>query len=238
MAQVKILLVDDVEMFLRVEKTFFQRSGVKLLVARSGREALDLVRSERPHLVFMDLYMPEMNGDEACRAIKADPVMKFTPVVMVTSSDRPGDLERCRDARCDGIVHKPIDPQAFLSTAERFLGIATRAAPRVEARLQVRYGVDQSQLLDNYLINISTGGLFLETSSPLPEETPLVLEFALPDRPKPIRCRGRVAWVNPSQTPRKPDLPAGMGIQFVDLALADMQAIREFIKQEKLAPDW
>lgn len=238
MTPLKILLVDDVELFLKVEKTFFQRSGVTLLVAKSGRQAVDLVRSERPHLVFMDLYMPEMNGDAACREIKSDPALRLTPVVMVTNGDRQADLDRCQDSGCDAIVRKPINKQAFLDTARKFLAVATRQAPRVKARLQVRHGTGGQQLLNNFSINISTGGLFLETTEPLAAETPLVLEFTLPDRPRPIRCRGRVAWVNQPESPKKADLPPGMGIQFVDLGLSDMQAIRDFIKGETLTPSW
>lgn len=238
MNPLKILLADDVELFLELEKTFFRREGVSLLVARTGQEALDLVRTERPHLVFMDLHMPELDGDEACRQIKADPVLRYTPVVMVTHGGREPDLERCRQAGCDEVVLKPINRHQFLETARRFLNIVARNAPRFPARLKVRYGVAREKLLSDFSINVSTGGLFLETEAPLPEDTPLFLEFDLPDRIKGICCGGRVAWVNAPEAPKKPLLPAGMGIQFVELSLADMQMIREFIKTKDLDPSW
>lgn len=238
MTPLKVLLADDVELFLELEKSFFRRAGVTLLVARSGQETVELVRSERPHLVFMDLFMPGMNGDAACRVIKDDPLLRKTPVVMVTHGGREEDLDRCRLAGCDEIVLKPINRHQFLETARRFLAIAARTAPRIKAKLQVRYGLHEEHLLSNYSLNISTGGLFLETSEPLQEDAPLVLEFVLPDRKDPIRCRGRVAWVNSPLNPVKPQLPPGMGIQFLDLLLADMQAIREFMRSEGLSPDW
>ncbi len=238
MTSLKVLLADDVELFLELEKSFFRRAGVTLLVARSGQQAVELVRSERPHLVFMDLFMPGMNGDVACRAIKADPLVCKIPVVMVTHGGREEDLSRCRLAGCDEIVLKPINRHQFLETARRFLAIAARSTPRVKAQLQVRYGQHKEHLLNNYSLNISTGGLFLETVEPLPENTPLELEFVLPDRQDPIRCRGRVAWVNSPSGPVKPQLPPGMGIQFLDLLLVDMQAIREFMRGEDLSPDW
>lgn len=238
MPPLKVLLADDVQLFVELEKTFFRRQDVTLLVARTGEEAVELVRSERPHLVFMDLFMPKMDGDEACRLIKADPELRFTPVVMVTQGGHESDLARCREAGCDEIVLKPIDRHRFLETAHRFLAIAARSAPRVTAHLQVRFGAADGELLTDYTINLSTGGVFLETSRVLPENSPLWLEFSLPDRSEPIQCRGRVAWTNPEEGPKKPQLPPGMGIQFLDLPMAEMQAIREFMKRHALAPAW
>jgi len=236
MTPLKVLLVDDVELFLALEKTFFHREGLTVLLARNGQEALDMVRAERPHLVFMDMYMPLLGGEDACQRIKADPELRSTPVVMVTQAGEEGDLERCRRAGCDEIVFKPINRSQFLETARRFLHLSTRNAPRVEARLRVQYGDAMEHLLDNYCINLSTGGLFLETSEPLDEGAPLYLEFHLPGRSTPVRCHGRVAWVNGACAPQKPQLPSGVGVQFTDLGLADMQLIREFVKNRALAP--
>ncbi|HKK01215.1 MAG TPA: response regulator, partial [Desulfuromonadales bacterium] len=103
MSHRKILLVDDVELFLELEKTFFNRAGFQLLVARTGQEAYDLAVSERPDLIFMDLFMPQMNGDEACRLLKADPALAAIPVVMVTQGGHEEELRRCRQAGCNDI---------------------------------------------------------------------------------------------------------------------------------------
>ena len=235
MTPLNILLVDDVELFLELEKTFFRREGMTILLARNGREALAIARAERPKLIFLDLYMPEMDGEEACRQIKADPALRDIPVVMVTQGGREEDLARCRRAGCDEIVLKPINRHQFLETAYHFLDIPSRRQMRFDARIQVRYGAAQERVLENYSINVSTGGLFLETSEPLPESSPLFLEFALPERSTRIRCRGRVAWVNPPDRPKSPALPSGMGVQFLDLTLADMHLIRDFTRNKEVS---
>lgn len=80
----KILLADDVELFLELEKTFFRRESFELLIARTGQQAWDLTQAETPDLVFMDLFMPGMDGDAACRLIKQQPQTASIPVVMVT----------------------------------------------------------------------------------------------------------------------------------------------------------
>jgi len=234
----KILLADDVELFLELEKTFFRRENFELRVARDGRQAFEIIAAERPDLVFMDLYMPIMNGDECCLRVKNDPGLRSTPIVMVTQAGREVDLAKCRQAGCDEILLKPINRHLFVDTARRLLAVAAREAQRVRARLEVRYGPDRLQLLCNYSVNISAGGLFLKTDDPLPVDTPLDLEFTLPSRQQPICCSGRVAWVNHPVLLHKPELAAGMGVQFIDLRLDDMHAIRDFIKQESLSPSW
>lgn len=234
----KILLADDVELFLELEKTLFRREHFDLLTACDGRQAFEIIVAERPALVFMDLYMPGMNGDECCRRVKNDPALHSTPIVMVTQGGREEDLARCRLAGCDDILLKPINRHLFVDAARRLLAVAAREARRVTARLEVRYGPDRQQLLCNYSVNISTGGLFLETDDPLPVDTPLALEFTLPSRQATIRCAGRVAWVNHPVLLTKSEMAAGMGVQFVDLRLDDLHAIRDFIKEEVLEPSW
>jgi len=234
MTQKKVLLVDDVELFLELEKTFLRREEVTVLVARSGQQAVEMTLSERPDVVFMDLFMPEMNGDEACRLIKQDPDCGNIPVVMVTHGGRESDIELCRNAGCDDILLKPISRKQLLQTAHRYLQIVERCAPRIPAKLTVRYGQEMGSLLSDYSVNISTGGLFLETESPLPVDSLLQLDFPLPGRTNPVICQARVAWINAPNRPGHLQLPSGMGLQFLDLSLDDLQSIRDFVKQESL----
>lgn len=86
----KILLVDDVNMFLELQKTFLKLSSVHLFTAQDGVEALQVMRKERPSLVFMDLHMPRMDGAECCARMKADAESKAIPVVMITSEGKGG----------------------------------------------------------------------------------------------------------------------------------------------------
>ncbi|HTP66454.1 MAG TPA: TIGR02266 family protein [Geobacteraceae bacterium] len=238
MEQKKIVIADDVELFLMLEKTFFNREGFELITARNGREALEAIRNERPDLVFLDLHMPEMDGDECCRHVKGDDMLRHIPIVMVTSAGREADVERCRSAGCDEIVHKPINRHDFMATARRFLQVTERSAQRFGVRLRVHYGAFPGDLLNDYSIDLSTGGLFLATDHILSADTPLNMEFMLPENEATIRCKGRVAWINDKEGRKKTSLPAGMGVQFLDLTLADLDAIRDYIKKANLEPLW
>jgi len=117
----RILLVDDVRLFLELEKSFLHLAQVELLTAANGEEALAIIRRERPDLVFLDLYMPVLDGAACCAAIKGDPELSATPVVMVTTGGKPDEVEQCRTAGCDGLLTKPLDRSAFLDMVSRFI---------------------------------------------------------------------------------------------------------------------
>ena len=71
----------------------------------------------------MDLHMPGCDGDEACLQIKGSPLSRATPVVMVTSSDSPKDIERCRLAKCDEVLQKPITRENVLELSKKYLAL-------------------------------------------------------------------------------------------------------------------
>lgn len=238
MARKKILLVDDVELFLVLEKSFFRRDEYDVLMARNGAEALAMTREQMPDLVLMDLHMPEMSGDECCRRIKSDPHLSAIPVIMVTQGGREEDLETCHRAGCDAILLKPVNRRDFITTTKRFLELEARAAPRLSVRLRVHYGIGNQVLLQNYSVNLSIGGMFLETDVILPVDTPCTLEFFLGPQEECITCQARVAWANAPEDLKKPELPVGMGLQFHNVSLDQFHTLRKFIEEQGISADW
>ena len=237
MAKKKVLLVSNGDVFRDVEKSLLYRDEYELLFAGSGVAAYEMAAEERPHLIFMDIVLPELSGDECCRRLKAHQELRNIPVIMVAPGDRVEEVQRCERAGCDDILLKPLNRQLFMEAGRRHLQVSQRDAPRVALRLNVHYGFgDEERELQEYSINVSTGGLFIETVEPLPVATPLRLEFLLPEQERPIRCVGRVAWLNAEDGQQNPRLPKGMGVQFVDISLEDMRLIRSFIMQELVAP--
>ncbi len=225
----KILLVDKVRLFLEMEKSFFNRQQVEITVARSGAEALRTVRVLRPQLVIMDLNMPDLDGAETCRRLKDDPEFFTTPVILTSDDASPEAMERCRAAGCDAIIAKPLSRQELLLVARRFLELADRATPRTNTRVLVHYGIAAEKTSHDYALNLSTGGLFLETADLLPAGTPLTLEFLIPGVKHMVHCQGQVAWVNARTDKIKPRLPTGFGVRFLDLDHKVAQALRAFI---------
>jgi len=240
MSKKTILLVDDIRLFLEQEMNVLSRGDFEVLVAHSGLEALEVVAKEKPDLIFMDLYMPGMDGDRCCHAIKSDPKLNHMPIIMVTQGVNEEDFERCWQAGCDDIVAKPINRHYFLALAKRHLNIQMRKSPRYAARLGIKcqYGSDPDRFLSHYSVNLSAGGIFIETSDLLPIDSPLSVEFILPEDGRIIKCLGRVSWLNHPESLKSQNLPVGMGLQFTGLTLDDMDSIRHFIKNQNLTPVW
>lgn len=115
---------------------------------------------------------------------------------------------------------------------------AKRPDPRYLTRIAIFYGPFQKKLLINYSINMSTGGVFIESSMILPEDTELTVKFKLPDSETIIVAKVRVAWTNGPESLKKADLPHGMGLQFLDLSSEDMDAIRSCLDKCAFVPTW
>ena len=96
-----ILLADNNKLFLEIEKTIMQRTSVKILTAYDGNEALELARQHRPNIVILDLNLPELDGAECCHAIKQDPSLDDTAVMLVAPKC-PAGLPCEKRIRCRG----------------------------------------------------------------------------------------------------------------------------------------
>ena len=79
-----LLLVDDVELFLAMEKSFLQRREFILHTAKSGREALEKAKAIMPDLILLDLHMPDISGDKVCSQLKMDTRFEHIPIMIAT----------------------------------------------------------------------------------------------------------------------------------------------------------
>jgi len=109
-----VLIVDDSPQVLEAEKKLLEKTGVDVHCAYTGPEAIKYVHTEKPHLVFLDLLLPEMGGDAVCRYIKSDPKLKDIAVIMVTALTDEHAMQRCFRCGCDAYVTKPFQPEELL----------------------------------------------------------------------------------------------------------------------------
>jgi DNA-binding response OmpR family regulator len=121
-----ILIVDD-ETHIRVlmEQTLedLEDAGVRLLTATNGAEALDLIRTEKPTLVFLDVMMPKMNGFEVCQTVKNDPEIQDTFIIMLTAKGQEFDQQKGKEVGANLYMTKPFDPDEILEKATQVLSL-------------------------------------------------------------------------------------------------------------------
>ena len=112
-----ILVVEDDATMQKMALKILRSRGFSCELARNGREAVAMAAALKPGLILMDLSLPEMNGWEATRALKADPALAPIPVVAITAHAMVGDREKYLAAGFDDYVAKPILDMNVLFTA-------------------------------------------------------------------------------------------------------------------------
>ena len=116
-----ILIVEDNEKNRKLLRRVLQVSGYRVTEAETGLDALKSARDEPPDLVLMDYQLPDIDGIEVFRRMRADPAIRFAPIIAVTASAMPEDQRRMREAGFDGVESKPVDVTQLLATIARFL---------------------------------------------------------------------------------------------------------------------
>ncbi len=109
----RVLLVEDDRDNFELVKILLERVGCTVLGARTGQEAVELARQERPDLILMDLSLPVMDGWAAARELKLDPQTAPIPLLALTAHTLPGDRQKALESGFDGYISKPINVQRF-----------------------------------------------------------------------------------------------------------------------------
>ncbi len=104
-----VLVVDDNPQNLELILACLEDVECRTISATDGYTALDLVRTEHPDLVLLDVMMPKISGFEVCRRIKSNPETEEIPVIMVTALNELGDIERAIQSGTDDFLSKPIN---------------------------------------------------------------------------------------------------------------------------------
>ena len=115
-------IVEDQEDLRGVLRDLLSGSGYTVVEAADGQAGVAKAKSERPDLILMDIQLPVMDGYEATRQIKADPNLKATPIIAVSSFAMKGDEEKARASGCDHYVTKPYSPLQLLRVIRGYLG--------------------------------------------------------------------------------------------------------------------
>jgi CheY-like chemotaxis protein/Tfp pilus assembly protein PilZ len=229
MSELRVLVVDDTNFFQEMARGFLRQSAAAVFTARNGAEALKAARKIRPHLVYMDLYMPEMDGAACCAALKADPHLKETPVIMIYSHHREEDADICREAGCDALLPKPVDRKSFLNAGRAFMKEIERRERRILCRATVMCRADDATFYGT-IEDISETGMFVGSTYTLKMGERVLMSFLIPGKGETvIEATAQVVWVNGKKSRTSQRLAPGFGVEFLEMADEARESIGIFV---------
>jgi CheY-like chemotaxis protein len=221
MGTMKILLVDDEPDICKVIKALIEPLGVEVQTSSDSREAALILETEKFDGFMLDIAMPDLDGIELTRRIRATPLNQHAPIIMITGMDEVDTMRRAFSAGATFFIGKPF-------TREKIYAIfrATRGAMLTERRRSTRLPfratvtcVRGEERFTATSISIGEGGMGLESSAKAVVDDVLTLEFTLPEAKKPIRVTGKI---------RAKEAAGRTSVEFIDRSEAGLELIREF----------
>jgi two-component system phosphate regulon response regulator PhoB len=137
MAKAKILIVDDEEDILELVRYNLAREGYQTFCAAGGQEALKLLRQTVVDLIVLDLMLPDVDGLEVARQVKADPRNTNLPIVMLTAKGEESDIITGLELGADDYIAKPFSPKILLARIKAVLRRHVQPAVREDAPLRI-----------------------------------------------------------------------------------------------------
>ena len=117
---VKVMVIDDSNTIRRSAEMFLIRAGCEVILAEDGFDALSKIADHQPHLIFVDIMMPRLDGYQTCALIKNNTRFKTTPVVMLSSKDGLFDRARGRMVGSDQYLTKPFTQESLLDAVRTY----------------------------------------------------------------------------------------------------------------------
>jgi len=217
----KVLLVDDVELFLELEKSYLEGFGYDLVTATSGEEVLRRIDELAPDIVLLDFYMPEINGDEVCKTLKKSERWKHLPIIMVTAAGQMEEIQQCLESGCDDYVTKPVDKLELQEKVKRLLGkIDHQTTKRVNIELPVTI-ISEGREYKAQTRDLSSTGTYLQSAASIAEGSPVDLRLTLPGAVE-LRLLGKVKRSNP-------DNKEGFGVYFIHPGEKELEALNSLV---------
>jgi pilus assembly protein CpaE len=178
----KILVVDDDIQTLKLVGLVLERKGYDIVAARKGGQALEKAWEEQPDLVILDIMMPDIDGYEVSRRLRADPETASLPILMFTAKSGVQDKVTGFEAGADDFLTKPIHPEELVSHVEAILARTSRAQPTEKAApaniigfLGAKGGVGTTTLAVNAAVALARDDILADDEDPLDEGGPVIL---------------------------------------------------------------
>ncbi|MEJ2683595.1 MAG: response regulator [Candidatus Sulfobium sp.] len=118
----KVVVIDDEPFILMMLEDRLRSAGISVVTLREGRNALEVIRRERPDLVILDWMMPEVSGLEICASIRRDPDLKDIPIFMLTAKGEDTHERLGLECGVTRYITKPFSPKALIEMVKKVVG--------------------------------------------------------------------------------------------------------------------
>ena len=117
----RILVVEDNEDNLYLIRFILEENGYEVIEARDGAEGVELAVNKKPDLILMDILLPDIDGMEVTRRIRASEADSDIPIIALTSYAMVGDRDKALAAGCTGYIEKPINTETVMAEIKKYL---------------------------------------------------------------------------------------------------------------------
>lgn len=120
----KVLYIEDNPHNMRLVRKMLKMGGYEVVEALTGQDGLNKAGQERPHLILLDINLPDMDGIEVCHRLRQSDETHHIPIIALTANAMHGDRERFLDSGMDGYLAKPITRNELLNTVRQYVSKA------------------------------------------------------------------------------------------------------------------
>ncbi len=207
----RILVIDDDASLLQMMSIMLKRAGHEAILANSGKEGIQIARSDRPDVAIVDVMMPDLSGFEVCRILREDPQTVNIPLLILTALAQPEQRARAEDAGADQFVTKPVTRDDLVNAVTHLLETGAQNMPAPD------YYTDETQPSEAYDepdealkdFKLPPSGHLADAGPQPAAEDPIAAAFNQSNPPPPP----------PVPVPQQPARPAASGASAGELPL-------------------
>ena len=224
------IVVDDSKPFLMYLSILLNRMNLEVLPVNNAAEAIEISRVTRPHLITMDMMMPDLDGLEALRIIRDDKELVDLPVIMISSYQDKNRQWEALSLGCIDVLDKPVDLRKLHKAVQRCDLYSGGRRRYLRTPYEESIGLQhQGKHYEVPSITLSERGIFLRMREQLPKGTHVDIDLPLPSG-KTLKVGGSIIY-GKADNGGGSIIPPGLAIKFDRLSLKDIEVLTALVEE-------